>query len=121
MIKLALKLALAALIANAIYRVGSEYLTFIKFRDSVRQAAIYKASSNQDLRSRVGVLAEEYDVPLDLDEVEIERDNRLIKLHAAYRKPIELLPRYAVQWPFEVSLEVEADAGTLLPGAPPRR
>jgi hypothetical protein len=121
MIKLALKLALAALLANATYRVGSEYLTFIKFRDGVREAAIFKAATDRDLRTRIGVLAEEYDVPLDADDPQIERDGRLVKVHAAYRKPIELLPRYSVQWPFEVSLEVETDAGTLLPGAPPRR
>lgn len=119
MIKLAVKLVLAALLASAMYRVGSEYVTFIKFRDGVRQAAIYKATTNQELRARIGALAEEYDVPLDVDDVEIERSSRLVKLHAAYRKPIELLPRYAVQWPFEMSLEVEtADAGALLPGAP---
>jgi hypothetical protein len=120
MIKLAVKLAVAALIANALYRVGSEYLTFIKFRDGVRQAAIYRATTDEALRARIGVLADEYDVPVDLHDVVIERESRLLKLKAHYRKPIDLLPRYAVQWPFELSLEVETDATTLLPGAPPR-
>jgi hypothetical protein len=120
MIKLAVKLAIAALIANAAYRVGSEYLTFFKFRDGVRQAAIFRAPTDDALRARIGALVEEYDVPLDLHDVVIERESRLVKLRAQYRKPIELLPRYAVQWPFDLSLEVETDATELLPGAPRR-
>jgi hypothetical protein len=121
MIKLAVKLALAALLASAIYRVGSEYVTFIKFRDGVREAAIYKAATDLDLRTRIAALAEEYDVPIDIDDVTIQREGRMVKLKAEYRKPIELLPRYNVQWPFEVSLEVETDSTQPLPGAPPRR
>jgi hypothetical protein len=120
MIKLAVKLAVTALIANAIYRLGSEYLTFIKFRDGVRQAAIYRATTDEALRVRIGVLADEYEVPLDLRDVVIERENRLLKLKAHYQKPVDLLPRYTVQWPFDLSLEVETDAATLLPGALPR-
>ena len=61
MVKLFLKLAVVALLANAAYRVGLEYLTYVKFRDAVRDAATYK--TKDDLKVRVvycGVLDGEW-------------------------------------------------------------
>jgi hypothetical protein len=121
MIKLLVKLAIAALVANAVYRVGSEYLTLIRFRDGVRDAAVYKAKTDDDLRKRIAELATEYDIPLGEDGIGINRQDRRVTVNAEYRKPIELLPSYAVQWPFDASVEVETSSVALLPGAPPQR
>jgi type III secretion system FlhB-like substrate exporter len=121
MIKLLVKLAIAALVANAIYRVGSEYITFIKFRDGIRDAAMFKAKTDEDLRTRIVTLASEYDIPLGDDDIAIDRENRLVTVTAEYRKPIDVLPRYAVQWPFDVSVEVQVSSAELLPGAPTPR
>lgn len=121
MIKLLIKLALAALVANALYRVGSEYVTFIRFRDAVRDAAMYKAKTDEDLRARIVALAEDYDIPLGGEDIAIDRENRLVTVNAEYRKPIDVLPRYAVQWPFDVSVEVQMSSADLLPGAPTPR
>ena len=49
MLKLFIKLAIAALLANAVYRVGSAYLTHIKFRDAIREAAMFKARDDNEL------------------------------------------------------------------------
>jgi hypothetical protein len=119
--KLIIKLVIAALVANAVYRVGAEYLTYIKFRDAVRDAAMFKAKTDDDLRARIMVLAGEYDIPLSEDTVSIERENRLVTVDAPYQKSIEVLPRYTVDWPFDVSVEVQVSSGVMLPGAPPRR
>jgi hypothetical protein len=121
MIKLLIKLAIAGLVANAMYRVGSEYLTFIRFRDAVRDAAMYKAKTDEDLRSRVVALAEDYDIPLAGEDIAIDRQNRLVTVNAEYRKAIDVLPRYAVQWPFDVSVEVQMSSTNMLPGAPSPR
>jgi hypothetical protein len=121
MIKLVVKLALAALVANAVFRVGSEYLTFFRFRDAVHGAAVYKATSDDDLRRRIAVLATEYDIPIDAEEVNVERHGRVITVKTAYHKPIDLLPRYSFEWPFTVSLEAETSSAPPLPGGPPPR
>jgi hypothetical protein len=121
MIKLLVKLAVAALVANAVYRIGSEYLTYFRFRDGVRDAAIYKARTDEDLRRRIIVLASDYDVPIDEDGVAIERRNRLVTVKTEYRKAIEVLPNYAIQWPFDLSLAVEMSSVPPLAGAPPPR
>ena len=61
MIKTILKLALAAFIANAAWRLGSEYITEFKFTDAVREAAIYEGRGDFDLRQHIAGLAAQFD------------------------------------------------------------
>jgi hypothetical protein len=120
MIKLLVKLTVAALVANALYHIGSEYITFIRFRDAIRGAAIYRAKTDDDLRRRIVALAADYDVPIEDADITVGRKGTLVTVSAHYRKPIELAPQYPVSWPFDVSLEVEMTSQGLLPGAPIR-
>ena len=65
MIKLIIKLAIAALIANAAWRLGSTYLAFYKFQDAVKESVLFGADKTVDqLRSRTMELASQYDLPL---------------------------------------------------------
>lgn len=118
MIKLLIKLAVAALVANALYRIGSEYLTFVRFRDDVRAAAIYKAKTDDDLSRRIAALAVEYDIPLARREVTITRTGSRVTVNGSYHKPIEVVPQYPVQWPFDISLQVDVSSASPLPGGP---
>ena len=56
--KLIIKLAIAALLANALFRVGTEYVVYYKFRDSVREAAMFRAKNDEELGQRIMELAE---------------------------------------------------------------
>ena len=72
--KLILKLAVAALIANAAWRVGSSYLAFYKFKDAVTEEAQFAADKSADqLRERVVGLAQQYDIPVDRDGLTITK------------------------------------------------
>jgi hypothetical protein len=110
MIRLILKLVVAALVASAVWRIGSAYIAYFKFQDAVREAAVYEARSDSDLRDRIGALAEEFDVPIEAgndDTVKIDRQDRHIWIHGSYVQPIELLPGYLYPWNF--SWKIEAD------------
>lgn len=120
MIKRLIKLAIVALLANAAYRVGSEYLTYIKFRDAVRDAAMFKAHSEADLRARIAAIADDYDVPVDGSDVDIRLDERVWHIDGSYTKPIEIVPRVEYDWSFPYSLEVVMNTVPPLPGAPTR-
>ncbi len=109
--KLLVRLAVVALLANAAVRIGSEYITHIRFRDAVRDAAMFKAKNDTELMARIAGLAEQYEVPLDLDNVAIERDQRTVNIEGWYDKPIEVLPTYQYPWHFGLSLEVLTPAG----------
>lgn len=105
MVKLVIKLAVVALIANAGYRIGSEYLTFIKFRDEVRDAAMFKAQTDEELEADIMALAGKYDVPLEPTALTIQRAVRQVNVDGHYVKPVEIAPSYFYPWTFDFSLQ----------------
>jgi hypothetical protein len=119
MFKLLIKLAIVALLANAVYRVGSEYLTYIKFRDAIRDAAMFKAASDEELRKRIMDLSTDYDIPLEDDALTIRREERHVFVEGKYKKPIEVAPRFKYEWPFTWS--IDAMTSTIVPVVPPKR
>lgn len=108
--KLIIKLAIAALLANAAFRIGSEYLTHIKFRDAVRDAATYKATTDDDLRRRIVQLADQYGVPQSDQELDIRREGRQVMVKGQYDKEIEIAPSYPYAWHFAWELDVTQPA-----------
>ena len=74
--KLLIKLAVAALLANAAFRIGTEYFVHYQFRDSVREAAMFRAKNDEELGQRVMEVAATYDVPLPPDGFSMRRDAR---------------------------------------------
>lgn len=110
MIKLLIKLAIVALIANAGYHIGSEYLTYVKFRDDIRDAAMFKAKNDVELMSRILDLAVRYDLPVSEDNITIERNERRVNIEGWYDQPIEVAPNYTYPWHFGLSLEVVSQA-----------
>lgn len=117
MFKLIVRLAIAALLANAAYRVGSEYLNHIRFRDAIRDAAMFKARNDDELRQRIMDLSAQFDIPLLEEAIAIHRDERRVSLQGHYAKAIEVVPTLTYPWPFTWSMDVVTS--TLLP--PPSR
>jgi len=103
--KVLFKLALVALIANATWRVGSEYVTHYRFADSVQEAALDMRQSDEELRQRVLALAVKYGVPLAEEAVTVRRENRHTYIDGSYVKPITLLPGYDRPWVFTLSVD----------------
>ena len=116
MIKLIFKLAIVALIANAGYHIAAEYLTYFRFRDAIRDAAMFKARNDTDLMARILDLATQYELPVSEDNVTIERVERRVTVEGWYDKPIEVVPNYLYPWHFALTLEVVGQA--LLPSSP---
>ena len=103
--KLLIKLAVVALLANAAWRLGVEYLTHYRFADSVQEAAIDSGQSDAQLRKLVLDLAAKYDVPLTDEALTIRTVNRQRFINGEYVKPIRLLPGYDRDWSFTLSVE----------------
>ena len=106
MIKLLVKLAIVALLANAAREMGTAYLTWFRFRDDVRQAAIYKAKTDGELMSRIMDLAARYEIPLEQDNVTVSRDERSVTVDGWYDVVIEVVPRFRYPWHFSLAVEV---------------
>lgn len=108
MIKLLIKLAAAALIANAVWRVGSVYLAHYRFTDSVEETLKFGSrKTGAQIHQRVLDLASQYDIPVVDDVVAVRHDDRgHTFVDASYVRPVDLLPWYRYQWPFTVHIDV---------------
>ena len=106
MIKLIIKLVIAAVIANAAWRLGTNYASFYKFKDAVYQTTQYgPARSDVELRGRVLELAAQYNVPLDEEGFTIERRENHTIVDGAYTVPIEFFPGVRRDWPFVFTVD----------------
>jgi hypothetical protein len=108
MLKLLIKLVVAAVIANAAWRIGSAYLQFYRFKDAVTETVQFGVDKTRlELRQRVLELATQYDVPLGEDAVTVRRDDRNHTfVDGSYQQPIDLLPGYQRPWPFTLNVDV---------------
>jgi hypothetical protein len=101
MIKLAIKLGIAALIANAAWQAGLVFAAHYQFRDAVRQAALVRGQTDAQLQQRVLELATEYAIPLAADNFTIRREERHIYVEGRYQKEVPVAPRFEYPWRFE--------------------
>jgi hypothetical protein len=109
MIRLLFKLAVAALIANAVWRAGSVYLSFYRFKDAVAQTAQYSKGTEDQLRLRILELAANYDVPLADDALTVRRTDDHTLVDASYTKLVDVVPGYRYPWPFTFSIDTSAN------------
>jgi hypothetical protein len=119
--KLLIKLAIVALLANAAFRVGTQYLVHYQFRDSVREAAMYRAKTDAELRETVMEMAGQQGVPLTPDAFTVRRDEREANIQGSYVKPIEVVPGYPYGWKFDFTIQAYISPVPPLPGAPQRK
>jgi hypothetical protein len=111
-IKLIIKLAIVALVANATWRVGSAYVAHYKFTDAVEQTMTFKGNkSDEALEQRVLELATEFDIPLNDDDVSVKSAEHHTIVDGAYTRIIELAPGFKYPWPF--TFHVDTLFGTL--------
>ena len=104
MLKLLIKLALAGLIANAAWRMGSTYLSFYRFKDAVSETAEYsKGKSDAELEQRILEIASNYDVPLTDDKVTVRRQDEHTLVEGSYVQP----DRRGARVPLSVGVHVQ--------------
>ena len=98
--KTLIKLAIAALVLNATWRIGSEYLQDYEFKDAAHEAAMIEGQTEEHLRQRVLELANKYGAPVSDDDVEITVDERHVFVTTSYEKRIQVVPGYEYPWKF---------------------
>jgi len=106
MFRLLVKLAIAGLIANASWRMGSAYLSFYRFKDAVAETTQYsKEKSDDELRQRILEIASHYDVPLADDDVTVRHQDDHTLVDGSYKQLIDLVPGYRYPWLFTFSID----------------
>src|SRR6478752_6728867 len=106
MIKALVKLAIVALFANAIWRIGSAYMSYYRFKDAVDELALHsKGKTVEELKDRVLELASSFDEPIDADAVSVRRDEPHVIVEGSYKKRVLLAPGFEYAWPFTLNVD----------------
>ena len=106
MIRVVIKLAIAVLIANAGWRIGSAYVSFYSFEDAVQEASRFAGDKSEaDLRQRILELAAQFDLPVTESSFSIRREHDHTYIDGTYTQPLEVLPRYRYPWSFTWSTD----------------
>jgi len=101
-----IKIVLAVLVANALWRASTAYISYYRFRDSVSELALHTAGRNDSqLKDRIMELASMYDEPVDPEALDIRHEDNHLVIQTDYKKPVALLPGYEYQWPFVVNVD----------------
>ena len=106
MIKSIVKIIIAVLLANAIWRIASAYISYYKFQDAVQEYSIRTSGKSDDVvKGRVAELAAQYEEPVDADAINVRRDEQHTYIDFSYTKPVAVVPGYEYQWPFSVKVD----------------
>jgi hypothetical protein len=101
MTRFVLRLAAAALVANAAWRLGSAYMDYYRFRDAVTEAMRFSTTkSDEELRTRVLEIADQHEIPLTENAFVIRRENNHTYIDGTYSQPVEFVPGYQYPWSF---------------------
>ena len=105
MIKTLIKLAIVALLANGIWRIGSAYMSFYRFKDAVDEMALHsKGKTLDELKDKVLELASSYDEPVDADAVTVRREDPHLIIEGSYKKRVLLAPGFEYALPFTLNV-----------------
>ncbi len=104
MIRKLVQLAIFLLVANAVYRVAPVTLHYVQFKDAVQELALFATPKTTDaeLVDRVMALADEHDITLDRDDVQVRRLNGQLTIDASYIETMKVLPGYDYVRQFDV-------------------
>jgi hypothetical protein len=112
--KTIIKLAIAALIINASWRVGSVFWRYYRFKDEVQQAALFGSSrSESDLQKSVVETAERMQLPVAPESVSVHREENHTFINATYTEQVQLVPTYYFPYQFNMNLDVLTLGGAL--------
>jgi hypothetical protein len=106
MIKTVIKLVIAALVVHACWRSANVVLRYSNFKDAVHEMVLFSTMKSDDqLQTRVLELAQQYEVPVQPENVMVRRDGNRTQVNAVYTDQIELLPTKFFPWEFKVNVE----------------
>ncbi len=100
--KVLLKLAIVALLANMTWHLWGVYSAHFRFKDAVQSATQYGTEkSEHELRSRIMELATQYDVPVTVENFTLRREENHTIAEGTYTRPVELLPGFSYPFTFK--------------------
>jgi hypothetical protein len=104
MIRKLIKLAVFLLVANAVYQVAPVSLHYVKFKDALKELAMFsEKATDVELVDRVMTLAEEHSIPLEREYVEVLRQRGSLTIKASYVETLRLAPGFSYPKQFDAT------------------
>jgi hypothetical protein len=110
--KTLIKVLIAAAIINAAVRVGYAYAGFYQLKDASQELLTFGTQAQAgEIQRRMLQKANELNVPLSPEGIEVKRDGLKTIATAAYTQPVEVFPSYQYPIDFRFSVETVAMSG----------
>ena len=103
-----IKLFIAAVIINAAAQIGLAEYKYYQFQDAIHEMMLFAPNARDaDLVKQAMQVADEYDVPLEADNVTVNRVRTEIVLNMTYNEDVTLIPGiYTKNWTFNPSSSI---------------
>jgi hypothetical protein len=102
-IKTLIRLAIAALLANASWQIFNAYWAHVKFGDAIETTTYYRGEkTDEQLRARILELAGEFGIPVSDENMTIQFVDNHTVVDTSYLQPVRVVPGYTYLWPFTV-------------------
>ena len=110
--KTLIKLIIAAVVINAVYRCGSVAMKYYQFKDQTQQMILFGQSETvSSLTSQILAEAVKRSVPLEEEGLTVTRQGGRTVADIAYSDIIEVFPRFFYPVQFSFSAEAFGVAG----------
>lgn len=105
--RLLIRLLLTALVLHGAYRIGSAYWQHYTFEDAVRETVQFAPEASAEaIGAQVLELAEEMDIPLVPQALQVTSQPNRLSVTGSYSRPVEVLPRVPREWHFSFDVRV---------------
>lgn len=120
--KTIIQIAVAFVLLTATVQASRAAIKHYAFVDAVQEAMLFAGSRTEEqIAERVLEIAGDHQIPLDPENLTVERQPYLIIIDAPYGDTVDLLPGvYARHWDFETSVNVRLLEDTRPRGTAPR-
>jgi hypothetical protein len=106
MVRTVVKLAIAALVVHAVWKVSPVYLDYVKFRDELTETARRTGARREnEILERVMEVATSMEIPVTREAVRVRKDRDHTFIDATYTENLELLPRVTYPWTINISVD----------------
>jgi hypothetical protein len=98
-----IQLAIFLLIANGLYQTAPAFMHSYQFKDALQELALFsQKSADAQLIDRVMALADEHDIPLERDYIQIHRSNAQLIINVSYIETMKVVPGYDYVRQFDI-------------------
>ena len=119
-----IKIIIAAIVVNALYRCGTAVVAYYQLKDEAQQMVLFSQGQTvSELSKQILDEAVKRSVPLEEEGLTVKREGARTVAEASYTQGIEVFPRYTYPVNFSFTVEAYGFGGVAPPtrSAPPSR